>query len=269
MKALRSDRPVRAMVAPAIAGQFPGTMEQLAGALHLLGFDGVVEVALGADMTADCEAAEWKERVMEGGQPFMTTSCCPAYVEAVKKHLPDLAPFVSHTPTPMHNTARWLKDKDPLCVTVFIGPCTAKRKEALEDPFTDLVLTFEELGALFVAAGVDVDICDGAGFLELPRAGGRGFPVSGGVTRAVAERLEEASGLERRLVDGIDAKSMKLLRVWAAGKGPGNFLEVMACEGGCLSGPGVLTPPVLAQKKVKALEEEARLREETRSQDKA
>lgn len=257
MKALRSDRPVRAMVAPAIAGQFPGTLKQLAGALHLLGFDGVVEVALGADMTAAHEAEEWMERVRDGEQAFMSTSCCPAYVEAVRKHLPEMATFLSATPTPMQYAARWLKEKDPLCRTVFIGPCTAKRKEALEDPFTDLVLTFEELGALFVAAGVDVDVCDSAAFMDLPQAGGRGFAVSGGVTRAVAERLGEASGLKNNLVDGIDVQSMKRLRLWASGKGPGNFLEVMACEGGCLSGPGVLTPPALSRKQVELLKEEA------------
>lgn len=262
MKALRSDVPVRAMVAPAIAGQFPGEVGQTVGALHRLGFDGVVEVALGADMTAVNEALEWRERVGEGGQAFMTTSCCPAYVEAVRKHLPGLAPFVSETLTPMQYTARWLKDSFPDGKTVFIGPCTAKRKEALDDPFTDLVLTFEELGALFVAAGVDVGVCEEAPFMELAGPGGRAFPVSGGVTRAVAERLGEDAGLNPHLVDGIDSQSMKLLRAFGSGKCPGNFLEVMACKGGCLAGPGVLTPPVLSRKKVDALEQEARNRQQ-------
>lgn len=262
MKALRSDIPVRAMVAPAIAGQFPGEVGQIVEALHRLGFDGVVEVALGADMTADHEAREWRERVGDGEQPFMTTSCCPAYVEAVRKHLPALAPYVSDTPTPMHYTARWLKENYPGGKTVFIGPCTAKRKEALDDEFTDLVLTFEELGALFVAAGIDVDVCPSAEFMEIAGPGGRGFPVSGGVTRAVRERLGEESPIRPHLVDGIDAQSMKLLKICGSGKCPGNFLEVMACPGGCLSGPGVLTPPALARKKVEALEEEARNRQQ-------
>ncbi len=261
LKALEEDRPVRAMVAPAIAGQFPGTMEQLVGALHLLGFDGVVEVALGADRTAQEEAAEWKDRVEAGSQPFMTTSCCPAYVEAVKKHLPELAPYVSATATPMQFTARWLRERDPLCRTVFIGPCTAKRTEALDDTSTDFVLTFEELGALFVAAGVDVDVCDRAQFMELPGAGGRGFPVSGGVTRAVEELLDDPASMRKHLVDGIDANSMKLLKAFGQERCPGNFMEVMACEGGCLSGPGVLTPPRLAQKKLEVLKEEARERQ--------
>lgn len=260
MKVLRSDVPVRAMVAPAIAGQFPGEMGQIVGALHQLGFDGVAEVAAGADATANHEAEEWREKVEEGGQAFMTTSCCPAYVEAVRKHLPGLAPFVSGTPTPMHYTAKWLKENDPCGKTVFIGPCTAKRKEALDDGYTDLVLTFEELGALFVAAGIDVDVCSQAEFMEPAGPGGRGFPVSGGVTRAVKERLGKNADIRPHLVDGIDIQSMKLLKVCGSGKSPGNFLEVMACPGGCLSGPGVLTPPALARKKVKALEEEARSR---------
>ena len=128
-------------------GQFPGNLKRVVEALRELGFSEVLEVASGADVTTKREAAEFVER-MKHGERFMTTSCCPGYVEAVRLHLPEMAPFVSSTSTPMHYCAEIAKERFPGTTTVFIGPCVAKRREALYDPIVDYVLTFEEVGAL-------------------------------------------------------------------------------------------------------------------------
>jgi iron only hydrogenase large subunit-like protein len=122
--------------------------------------------------------------------------------------------------------------------TVFIGPCTAKRQEALADPAIGFVLTFEELGALFVAAGVDVKESPAAAADIAGSTAGRGFPVSGGVAQALAQTLGDA--FHPAMVNGLDRKALNLLKVYGAGKCPGNFLEVMACEGGCIAGPGAV-----------------------------
>ncbi len=251
IKALKGEAPVLALVAPAISGQFPGDTSKVVGALMELGFHGVAEVAKGADETARLEALELEESVSEG--KLLTTSCCPAYVAATKKHLPDLAKFVSHTPSPMRITTRWAKDNYSGCVTVFIGPCTAKRMEAMEDENTDYVLTFEELGALFVAARINVNTVEPHDFIEDAGSGGRGFPISGGVTQAVKDLLPSNLDVKPLAIDGLDKETMKTLKLYGSGKCPGNFLEVMVCQGGCVSGPGVIASPAVAKKKVTEL----------------
>ncbi|MGE4490028.1 MAG: 4Fe-4S dicluster domain-containing protein [Kiritimatiellales bacterium] len=249
-----NDKPrVVALLAPSVVGQFPGDLGQIATALEELGFDAVEEVAVGADETVRRESAEWKERI-EGGAPFMTTSCCPAYVEAVKKHLPELAEFVSHTPSPMAISAKMAKDADIDAVTVFIGPCLAKRTEALDNPNVDYVLTFEELGAMLVAAGIDVQQCATQDLSRPAQAGGRGFPVSGGVTEAIRTHLgSDAEQLKPVAFNGLDSKSLIRLKMAATRGCDGSFVEVMCCEGGCLSGPGVLCNPAVAGRKLTEL----------------
>ena len=239
LRVLQEARPVVAMVAPSIVGQFPGKPEQIVDALQCLGFDSVVEVAWGADRTAKLEAAELAER-MENSEPFMTTSCCPAFVEAVHKHMPTLMPYVSKTATPMHYTAEWVKMHHPNAVTVFIGPCVTKRCEAMKDDMVDYVLTFEEVGAMFVAKDIEVEACNPLTTILVGSAEGRGFAIAGGVAESVrkASKNQEVKPVS---IQGLDLKSIKRLREFAAtGKCPGNLVEVMACEGGCIGGAGAV-----------------------------
>lgn len=245
---------VTAMPAPSVIGQFPGTYEQLRDAFRRIGFADVVPVAQGAEDTARHEAEEFNERVNENGEAFMTTSCCPAYVEYVEKHLPQIKPFVSHTKTPMQYTAEFVKTRDPEAVTVFIGPCAAKRREAQRDANTDYVLTFEELGAMFVAKGIDLFDCDKVDGEDAAGPNGWGFPVIGGVAEAVKNYLPEGAAIEAKTVDGINKAGIAMLKVCAAKKqAPGaNMLEVMSCEGGCVNGPGTLCPGQLSCKSLKA-----------------
>ncbi len=250
IKHLKSGKNVIAMIAPAIVGQFPADFEKIISAIKKVGFSDVVEVALGADITAEKETAEFKER-MEHGQKLMTTSCCPAYTEAVKKHVQELGEFVSQTFTPMHYTAEMLHVKNKDAVKVFIGPCVAKRKEAIENQYVDYVLTFEELGALFVAKGIDVAQCESSVIDNPAMKIGRMFPVSGGVTGAIKEVIGSEDGFNPVLIDGLSKQSIKTLKTFAKGLCPGNFVEVMSCEGGCVAGPGVLSNPKIATVKVK------------------
>lgn len=235
----KEDRKVVVMLAPAVAGQFPVPFGKVAAATLKLGFDEVIEVAVGAKVTAENEAKEFVER-MEKGEPFMTTSCCPAYTETVKKHIPELAKFVSDTGSPMYYTGKIVRENDPLAVTVFIGPCVAKRNEALHDASIDYVLTIEELGAMFVAAGIEIGECEAIEFAIPGEKTGRGFPITTGVAEAVKAHLPEGAVVNPVLVDGLDSKSIKLMAAYAKGKCPGNLVEVMCCEGGCVSGPCVI-----------------------------
>ncbi|HOT62168.1 MAG TPA: monomeric [FeFe] hydrogenase [Treponemataceae bacterium] len=241
---------VVALYAPAIAAQFGAAPGQLEEALARAGFAGSVEVALGADVTADAEAGEFEER-MARGDVLMTTSCCPAYVRAVRVHAPALVPCVSETRSPMHYAAEIAKRDDPGCVSVFVGPCLAKRKEGIDDPLVDYVLSAEELGALFVAKGIEVAECPARELGRVPTATGRLFAKSGGVAEAVRARLADPASLRASVIDGLDRAGMRRLAAYgkaAAEKAAtdANLVEVMACPGGCIAGPSVIANPKVA-----------------------
>ena len=245
-----TDKKVVAMLAPAVAGQFPGSLNSLAGALKKFGFAEVIEVAVGADITTQKEAAEFIER-MEHGEKFMTTSCCPAYFRAAQVHLPEIKPYVSDTKTPMYYTAELIKQEHPDWIAVFVGPCLAKRAEAEYDPNVDYVLTFEELGAMLVASGINVDECEEVPFTKVSHAQGRLFPVSGGVASAVADMVKDKVEFRPEKIDGLTKENIKLLKRYATKGCENNMIEVMCCEGGCVSGPGCIA---LSKKAARAVD---------------
>ena len=231
---------VYAMVAPSISSQFTyAKLGQVISGLKELGFFTVVEAALGADMVAQAESREISEKGL------LTSSCCPAFVAYVKSAFPDLVKYVSHNLSPMATLAKYIKDKTPDAKIVFIGPCTAKKSEAqLEEvkPYIDAVMTFEELQALFDSKNIDIttlgeDVLDNASYF------GRIFARSGGLSDAVAQGLKEQDidfDLKAIPCDGIEACRTALLKL---NKGilDGNFIEGMACIGGCIGGAGCLT----------------------------
>ncbi len=239
LMAMKRGEKVIAMVAPSAASQFPGKIEQLFTAVEKIGFDEVVEVALGAEMTTTHETEEFLERLAEDPKMLMTTSCCPAYVELVKKHLPDFMKNVSTTPSPMIYTMEIVRKKYPDAKVVFVGPCIAKRVEAVQKG-VDYVLSFEEVGALLAGRRIDV-ITSEPKQLERPAEdNARGFMKSSGVMGAVlaeAAKHDPDLKLNTKSIDGLDKKSVAILKLYAAGKLPASFLEVMACNGGCINGP--------------------------------
>ena len=251
LKQIKSGKKVVAMLAPAVVGQLPVSVNKIAMALTHCGFSEVIEVAQGADVTARTEAEDFKER-MERGDEFMTTSCCAAYNELVDKHIPELKPFRSETRTPMHYTAEFVKKQYPDAVTVFIGPCVAKRKEAQKDEYTDFVMNFEEMGALFVAMNIEVANCEDYQFANEASKEGRFFAVTGGVAQSVKVALKDFPELYPTCVNGLNTKSVRDLKNWAK-KGQcteGNLVEVMACEGGCVAGSACLNNKRITTKKI-------------------
>lgn len=247
IKHIMDGRKVSVMYAPSIASQFKASAGQLERALGQLGFTSLYEVARGADICADKEAKEFTGRIKRGDK-LMTTSCCSAYVRAVHIHVPDLDSCVSETRSPMHYTAEIAKKDDPDCVTVFVGPCLAKRREGFDDEFVDYVITAEELSAFFEAKGIDVSKMEPVEKTDLPSASGRNFARTGGVAEAVRCRLENPEILKLDVINGLDKAGMKKLKFYGelnAGRAEpnestGNLVEVMSCEGGCVAGPCVV-----------------------------
>lgn len=245
LKALKdSQKKVVAMVAPAILGQFGNDLGKVIAAYKALGFDDVIEVAYGAEYTSKNESAEFVERMGEGA-PFMTTSCCPAYVKTAKVHVPEIEKFVSHTGSPMYYTAEVLKKRYPDAVSVFVGPCLAKRIEAENNPNVDYVLVFADISAMFDAKGIDINALEGAAFADEASTQSRRYAVSGGVAAAVANLIEGRADYRPYAINGLTKDNVKALKRYALkGLDDGcNMLEVMCCEGGCIAGPGCLSMP--------------------------
>lgn len=239
-----SGKPVIAMLAPAVIGQFGNDIGKVITALKQIGFADVVEVAVGADVTTLNEAAEFVER-MEEGKSFMTTSCCPAWMKATETTVPEIAPYVSHTRTPMYYTAEIVKQENPECVAVFVGPCLAKRLEAERDPNTDYVLVFEEIQAILGGSGINVAACEASQFAKVASAQGRIFPVSGGVAGAVAHMVGDKADYRPEAINGLNKEAFRKLKMYATKNSAGEFnmVEVMCCESGCVGGPGCVVMP--------------------------
>ena len=248
IQAIKSDVPVYAAIAPAATGQFGPdfTPEKMRPAFQALGFEDVVEVAIGADLCTLQEAKDFVEEVPEK-LPFMATSCCPAWSAMAKKLFPEQSQCISMALTPMVLTGRLIKKQHPGCKVAFIGPCAAKKLEASRRTIrsdVDFVLTFEEVMGMFEAKEVN--------FKELPdddtmhgaSGDGRGFAVSGGVANAVVNCIKEIypdKEINVASAEGLD-ECKKLLTLAKAGKYNGYLLEGMACPGGCVAGAGTIQP---------------------------
>lgn len=229
------------MVAPAVEGQFGDTitMSSIRTACKKLGFNDMYEVGLGGDLTAQAEAEEWLEAAKEGKK--LTTSCCPAFVNLIKKQYPELAEHISTTISPMFALSRLLKSEDPDTITVFIGPCIAKKNEKQEykgQGNADFVLTIGEFRAMMRAKEVVLEPEENSD--QQASIYGKRFGNGGGVSAAVAQCMREAGAdpdkfnIEKCSGAAECKKALTLLKV---GKLPADFIEGMVCEGGCVGGP--------------------------------
>ena len=247
----RGDR-IYALVAPAFVNQFPGLAStgKLKAALKAIGFCDVVEVAIGADLCTVDEAHDFLQEVPEKLN-FMATSCCPAWSMMAKTAFPDLAKNISMTMTPMVFTARMMKQADPEARMCFIGPCAAKKLEASRRTVrsdVDFVLTFEELAGIIEAKDLDLaslEVDPAEQDLIHASAAGRGFAQSGGVAKAVADKIKEwhpDMDVKIASAQGL-AECKKLLMLAKAGKYNGYLLEGMGCPGGCIGGAGTIADP--------------------------
>lgn len=234
---------VYAIVAPSIASQYDTIpeicTEQAVTGIRELGFHAVLEAAWGADMVAYLEAQELVEK------GFLTSSCCPGFVDYIHKNYPDIVPEISHNLSPMGQLGKVLKQMDPGCKTVFIGPCIAKKNELRRvREFVDSVITFEELQALFNAKDLDIASLEGT-MLDNASYFGRIFARVGGLSEAVAQALKEHNipadqfTANPIICNGL-AECDDALRRHQQGTLENNFIEGMCCSGGCIGGPGCI-----------------------------
>ena len=240
--------PVFAIVAPAFIGQFgpkvtPGKMR---AALKRLGFYGMVEVALFADILTLKEALEFDRHVTKEKDFLLTSCCCPIWVAMVKRVYKDLIPHISPSVSPMVACGRGVKHLHPGAKVVFIGPCIAKKAEAKEPDVSDAVdavLTFQELKQIFEAVGINPETM-AEDESEHSSTAGRIYAHTGGVSQAVSETLNRLRPQKEIKIRAIQADGVKdcreMLKDILEDKIEANFLEGMGCSGGCVGGPKAL-----------------------------
>jgi [FeFe] hydrogenase (group B1/B3) len=268
--ALQGKRPVFAELAPSFVGQFGPLVKapMIIEAIKMIGFSGVVEVAYGADIGTLSEAKDLAEICCDSEEhkDFIATSCCTAWKQAATNNFPILAENISESYTPMVEAARKVKKLEPKARVVFIGPCIAKKNECFAPEvakLVDFVMTFEELGALFQAFGVDPAEMTSTQDIKDASESGRGYAVAGGVANAIIAQTKELLGKDVDIpFTSADTLSgcMKMLKDIEKGKiEPKPILvEGMACPYGCIGGPGTLAPLHRAKRKVKTFSKRAK-----------
>ena len=265
--------PVYALIAPAFLGQFSTvvTPGRLRSAFKLLGFTGMVEVALFADLLTLKEALEFDRNIHTETDFQLTSCCCPMWIGMIRKLYHELMPHVPGAVSPMIAAGRTVKKLHPDAVTIFVGPCIAKKAEAREADLAgavDYVLTFQEMQDIFQAADIHPGLLEESERDHSSRAG-RIYARTGGVSEAVAEtvrqlRMEDSgqvkaeqvtSGQEKarqvtsRQADGVPACRELLERIQRGGL-EANFFEGMGCVGGCVGGPKAILPREEGRKNV-------------------
>lgn len=235
---------VYAIIAPSISNQFTyAKIEQVITGIKKLGFHSVIEAALGADIVAYHEALQGVEELKH--MDFITSSCCPSFVEYIKKNFDTLIPNISTIVSPMIATARLIKQTDKTAKIVFIGPCISKKMEGQKEEYKDdlnYVMTFEELQTLLDAKDIDISKCT-EGHLDNASYYGRIFARSGGVSAAI-QHVVESENLDTQInpviCNGLD-ECKKSLTLAKFKRLEGNFIEGMACKSGCIGGPASLS----------------------------
>ncbi len=247
IQSIKANEEVYAIMAPAFVGQFGPkvNLKTIDDAMGKLGFSGVYEVSIGADLCTYEEALDFLEKV-PSQLNFMGTSCCPSWSVMAKTEFPEFKDNISMALTPMVLTARLVKKEHPNAKVVFVGPCAAKKLEASRKSVrsdVDFVLTFEELMGMFLAKKVDFNALKEKPLENKTTADGRGFAVAGGVAQAVVNTIKKMNpNLEIKVASAQGLENCKkLLKDAKAGKYNGYLLEGMACPYGCVSGAGTLS----------------------------
>lgn len=246
LKALKNKNgPVYALIAPAFQGQFSEavTPGKLRSAFKEIGFDGMVEVALFADILTLKEALEFDKNIQSEQDYQLTSCCCPVWIAMIRKKYKELIPHVPGSVSPMIACGRTVKKLHPNATTVFIGPCVAKKAEAKEEDIkdaVDIVLTFNEVNDIFSFAEVNpADMEESA--KDHSSYTGRIYARSGGVSEAVkatVERLNPNKEIKIKTEKAQGVRECKrMVNDLINGETKANFFEGMGCIGGCVGGP--------------------------------
>ncbi|MCQ2381710.1 MAG: iron hydrogenase small subunit [Clostridia bacterium] len=225
---------------------------KMVASLRRAGFDKVFDLDFGADLTVMQEGAELLERLRSGKNLPQFTSCCPGWVNYVEQMHPELIPNLSTAKSPMGMFGAIIKSYyakkfgiDPEKIfTVMLMPCIAKCDEITRDDVkdVDMVLTSRVAIRFLKQRGIDLSEMPDEEYdnpLSLSSGAGLIFGSSGGVCEATVRTIKDQlpRPIKTKVVSGI-ANAEKLIQQIQAGEVEYDFVEVMACAGGCVNGGG-------------------------------
>lgn len=253
----KGDRPVYVLIAPAFLSQFDVVTDgQLRSAFKQIGFKGVVEVSLFADILTLKEALDFDREIKTEKDYVLTSCCCPMWIQMIRKVKPAMLSHVPKSVSPMVACGRVVKRIVPNAYTVFVGPCLAKKAEAKEPDINDAVdavLTFQEAKDIFELARIDATNLK-TDVREHSSSAGRIYAIASGVSKAVdmtLKRLRPDRKIQVRSVHASGVPQCKhLLDNLEKGLLKANFIEGMGCDGGCVGGPRSLIDKTVAKGKV-------------------
>ena len=266
---LKGNSTIIAAVAPAITGQFGENVNvnNLRTAFKKMGFTDMVEVAFFADMLTLKEAIEFDEHVKTKEDLMITSCCCPMWVGMLKKVYHNLVTHVSPSISPMIAAGRILKELNPNCKVVFIGPCIAKKGEAKDKDLLgdiDYVLTFSELKDIFDTLNIQPENLQEDISSEYASRGGRLYARTGGVSIAIGEVIERLFPEKYNLFNAVQGNGVKeckeLLTKAQNGEVDANFIEGMGCVGGCVGGPKSLIDVNSGKRRVDEFAENSKIK---------
>ena len=251
MNLIQENDIVIAAVAPSIIGQFGEdvSMDMLRTAFMKIGFTDMIEVAFAADVLTVKEAVEFDKHVNKPGDLMITSCCCPMWVGMLRKVYNELIPDLSPSVSPMVAAGRIIKTLNKNAKVVFIGPCIAKKAEAMQSDVCDaidFVLTFQEVSEIFNALNIDPSKLTPMPSLEYASRCGRLYARSGGVSTAIGETIkdlypEKFKNFKAVKASGV-AECKELLNKALNKTIDANFIEGMGCKGGCVGGPKRIIP---------------------------
>lgn len=261
-----ADGPTYALVAPAFIGQYDQriTPGMLRSALKKIGFTGMVEVSLFADILTLKEALEFDRSIQNEKDFLITSCCCPVWIAMIRRIYSQYIPHVPASVSPMIACGRTIKRLHPGAATFFIGPCVAKKAEAREADIADavdFVLTFDEMRDIFDAFQINLTAMK-EDQREHSSKAGRLYASTGGVSRAVSDTLKRLNPGRKLTVKAAQADSVpdcrNLLELLKQGRCKANFLEGMGCPGGCVGGPKAIISSESGRKNVEQYANEAK-----------
>lgn len=233
--AIKQNRRVIASVAPSFAGAFDmNTAGHFAAALKSLGICIVEETAVGAEVVAQL----YEKAIKNSKQKNIFTTSCPSANYLIDTYYPSLTKYLIPVVSPMLAHGKMLKQKYGYdSYVVFIGPCTAKKIEAVSfqhEGTIDAVLTFEELSRWMQEEKLEMNSLQPQVFEASASMNGQAYPLIGGVL----DSFGESQHYEKLRVDGI-AECMEALKSIEEGFLEGVCVEFNVCTGGCMNGPGM------------------------------
>ena len=224
---IQSGAPVYASVAPSFIANYNGVgINGIRAALKKLGFADAEETALGATEVK----TEYEKMLADGTKDVLISSCCHSVNLLIQKYFPSLLPYLADVMSPMQAHCSDIKKRVPQAKTVFIGPCVAKKDEALHyEGIVDAVLTFEELTEWLKAEKIELE----ADPDKTEKSRARFFPTTGGILKTMKTREPDYVYMA---IDGTE-NCIAALKEIERGNVHKCFIEMSACSGGCVGGP--------------------------------